>query len=62
MTVPADAKMLRETAAMSEKLKALLVPHGASAEGWDDWATRLNALADTLPPPTTPAPPERERN
>lgn len=43
-----NAKLLRDTASMVDQLKALLVPLGASPEGWDDWAIRLIALAGLL--------------
>jgi chromosome segregation ATPase len=40
--------LLRDTAAMAPALKRLLVPRGASAEGWDDWRQRIEATADRL--------------
>jgi septal ring factor EnvC (AmiA/AmiB activator) len=40
--------LLRDTAAMAPALKRLLIPRGASAEGWDDWQRRIEATADRL--------------
>jgi hypothetical protein len=40
--------LLRDTAAMAPALKRLLIPRGASAEGWDDWRQRIEATADRL--------------
>lgn len=63
-TTDTDAGLVRYFAnVVCPKLKEVLVPFGATREGWDDASTRLNRIADSLASrPPEAGPPETRIN